>query len=313
MMIKPILMSSFLALACACSQSPTNNTSETAVESSTAPEATAPSSGAQVSVSLDDVLATLPDQAKARFQYRNPKETLEFFGVEPGMTVVDTTPGSIWYSGILAKYLGPNGKVIGADRPLSVWEFFGPEYSPPEFLAERVNWPNTWPEERAAEQDENSASFDAIAFGTVSDEYADTADIVLIMREFHNIMAADETDALALQVLGEIHMILKSDGVLGIVQHRAPESASDEWANGSYGYLKASRLITLVETAGFVLEAESDVNANPKDQPSEEDFVWRLPPDLTGSEEDPERREQMLAIGESNRMTLKFRKVSRRS
>lgn len=309
-MIKPILISSILALACACSQSPTNDTSETVAESSAAPESSAPSSGPVASVRLDDVLATLPDEAKARFQYRNPKETLEFFGVEPGMTVVDTTPGSIWYSGILAKFLGPDGTVIGADRPLSVWEFFGPEYSPPEFLAERVNWPDTWPEARAAEHDENSARFDAIAFGTVSEDYAETADMVMIMREFHNIMAADETDALALQVLGEIHMILKSDGVLGIVQHRAPESASDEWANGSYGYLKESRLVALVESAGFVLEASSDVNANPKDQPTEEDFVWRLPPDLTGSEEDPERREQMLAIGESNRMTLKFRKTS---
>ncbi|MEM6912593.1 MAG: hypothetical protein AAF511_01305, partial [Pseudomonadota bacterium] len=85
--------------------------------------------------SLEHIISALPEEAQARVVYRHPQETLTFFSVEPGMTVVDTTPGNVWYTGILAAYLGPDGKIIGADRPLSVWESFGSDYSPPAFLA----------------------------------------------------------------------------------------------------------------------------------------------------------------------------------
>ena len=104
--------------------------------------------------------------------------------------------------------------------------------------------------------------------------------------------------------------MLKDGGLVGVVQHRAPESASDEWANGSRGYLKQSAVIAMFEDAGFQLVARSEINANPKDQPGEEDIVWRLPPSLRTSQENPELREAMLAIGESDRMTLLFRKAN---
>ena len=83
---------------------------------------------------------------------------------------------------------------------------------------------------------------------------------------------------------------------------------SDEFADGSHGYLKKSFVIAAAEAAGFEFVAESDVNANPKDQPSEDDIVWRLPPSLRTSQDDPELRAELEAVGESNRMTLKFRK-----
>jgi predicted methyltransferase len=82
----------------------------------------------------------------------------------------------------------------------------------------------------------------------------------------------------------------------------------DEFADGSRGYLKKGFVIAAAEKAGFEFVAESDVNANPKDQPSEDDIVWRLPPTLGTSGEDPELRAELEAVGESNRMTLKFRK-----
>ncbi|MEM9706420.1 MAG: methyltransferase [Pseudomonadota bacterium] len=257
---------------------------------------------------LDEILETLPDKDKARIVYRHPKETLDFFGVKPGMTVVDTTPGDIWYAGILASYLGPDGTVIGADRPLSVWEWFGEEYSPPEFLEKQATWPQTWPSEQTAKARPNSAAFSAVAYGSVPSELAGAADVVMMIREMHNIAGSDQTNGVISKVLAEINMLLKPGGVFGVIQHRAPESASDAWANGENGYLKQSTVIALVEAAGFVLEDTSDINANPKDQPTEEDGVWRLPPGLDIEEGNEALRNEMLAIGESNRMTLKFRK-----
>ncbi|MEO1041899.1 MAG: methyltransferase [Pseudomonadota bacterium] len=307
-MFRPLSVLSTCALISACGQSaPEQSMSAEApepmpvevIEEIVAPEP----------ASLDDIISALPEEAQARVVYRNPKETLEFFGVEPGMTVVDTTPGSIWYTGILAAYLGPEGKVIGADRPLSVWESFGSEYSPPEFLAERPNWTTTWPEEKAATYDADAPSFDAIAYGAVPAELAGTVDVVMMIREFHNIMAADDSNALIEDVLAEIYMLLKPGGVFGMVQHRAQEEMPDAWADGSRGYIKQSTVVALAEGAGFTLEATSDVNTNPKDQPTEDDAVWRLAPTLDVPEEDTELLADMVAIGESDRMTLKFRKA----
>ena len=102
--------------------------------------------------------------------------------------------------------------------------------------------------------------------------------------------------------------MLKPGGIVGVVQHHAPDTASDEWANGSRGYLKKGFVIAQMQAAGFEFVASSDVNANSNDQPGAEDVVWRLPPSLRGAKDDAELTAKMLAIGESNRMTLKFRK-----
>ena len=102
--------------------------------------------------------------------------------------------------------------------------------------------------------------------------------------------------------------MLKPGGVVGVVQHEARENMSDEWASGAKGYLKKDFVIDKMTAAGFEYIGASDVNQNEKDQPGSEDIVWRLPPSLSTSREDPELREAMQAIGESNRMTLKFRK-----
>ena len=102
--------------------------------------------------------------------------------------------------------------------------------------------------------------------------------------------------------------MLKPGGVVGIVQHEARDDRSDEWADGSSGYLKKSFVVAAMQKAGFTLIDDSDLNANPKDQAKEGDIVWRLPPTYAGAKDDEARKAEMSAIGESNRMTLLFRK-----
>lgn len=102
--------------------------------------------------------------------------------------------------------------------------------------------------------------------------------------------------------------MLKPGGILGVVQHEAREDRSDEWADGNAGYLKQSFIVEAATKAGFELVDSSDINNNELDQAKSGDIVWRLPPGLANSKEDPGLAAQMNAIGESNRMTLKFRK-----
>ena len=117
-------------------------------------------------------------------------------------------------------------------------------------------------------------------------------------------------DRIALQIIedAEASGALKPGGIVGVVQHRAPDGNDDAWANGSNGYLKRQTVIDILTGAGFELVAESEVNANPADQPSEDDFVWRLPPSFAGTGDDAALKAKYAAIGESNRMTLLFRK-----
>ena len=304
-MHKKFLIVAGAAMLCACgAATQPNEPSTKTTPSENADVAMEEPAGA--SASLDEILASMPEEAKARFPHRNPKETLEFFGVTLGMTVVDTTPGDIWYTSILAPYLGPDGTLIGADRPISVWEWFGPDYAPPAFLAERKNWTKTWPDRQAANFGTNAAEFSAVAFGRVPEDMFGSADVVLMFRELHNIVAADPDGALVAQVLAEIHGLLKPGGVFGVVQHRAPSAASDAWASGENGYLKQATVISLIEAAGFFLEESSELNANMADRPTEADDVWRLPPTLDGAEDDEALKSAMIAIGESDRMTLRF-------
>lgn len=156
---------------------------------------------------------------------------------------------------------------------------------------------------------DDAASVAAFTFGDMPADIAGTADVVLMIRALHNLarFSGGERDFLG-EAFADAYAALKPGGVLGVVQHQAGEGMPDDFADGSHGYLKKSRVIAAAQQAGFELVAESDLNANPKDQPSEDDIVWRLPPTLGTSAENPELRAELEAIGESNRMTLKFRK-----
>ena len=259
---------------------------------------------------LETVLAAQSEDAKARFGARNPKATLEFFGVEPGMTVVEALPSSGWYSKILLPYLGSEGRLIGANYPTSLFSQFG--FATPEFMESIANWPETFPVEAEAWCSENCAAVEGFWLGELPESHHATADVVLFIRAMHNMarFQNEGVDQFLDQALADAFAVLKPGGVFGVVQHEISEDVADEAVTGDAGYLKRSFVIAQAEAAGFVLEEASDINANPLDQAGEGDIVWRLPPSLGTSAEDPELREAMRAIGETNRMTLRFRKPS---
>ncbi|KAA9129873.1 class I SAM-dependent methyltransferase [Marinihelvus fidelis] len=254
---------------------------------------------------LDTVLAAQPEDVQARYVYRHPAETLAFFGIEPGMTVVEALPGGGWYSKILVPYLGPDGTLVGANYDQDIWPLFG--FFDDAFIATMSTWVDDWPEE-AGDWVDDGAAVQAFELGSLPDDMAGSADAVLMIRALHNMQRFQDQGGFLDAALADTLAVLKPGGIVGVVQHEARPERSDEFADGSHGYLKKADVIALFEQAGFEFVAESDINQNPADQPGETDIVWRLPPSFNGTGEDPEARAAMQAIGESNRMTLKFRK-----
>lgn len=247
---------------------------------------------------LDAVLAAEADDVKARYPYRHPKETLEFFGVEPGMTVVDTLPGEPgWYGQILVPYLGPDGVLIGADYSIDMWSKFPGRYSSEEYLKGKESFVSDYIASVDAVRGEEGAEAAAFQLGSLPDSLKGTADVVLMMRAAHHFNRFEDGKYFT-EALADFMDVLKPGGIVGVVQHRAQEDMPDDWAVGNAGYLKQSHVISLFENAGFELVEASEINANPADRPTTDDVVWRLPPS------NPENAE----IGESDRMTLKFRK-----
>ncbi len=256
---------------------------------------------------LNKTLAAQPDAVKARYDARHPKETLTFFGIKPGMKVVEALPGGGWYSKILLPYLGKDGQLIGADYAVDMYPKFG--FFTKERLEAKKTWVADWTKQANGWRGESDASIAAFQFGSLPADMHGKADAVLFVRALHNLARFEKDGGFLTAALKDANMVLKQGGVLGIVQHKAPDTATNEWADGSRGYLKQDWLIKQVEQAGFTFEGASDINANPKDQPGAEDIVWRLPPTLATSREDEALKAEMQAIGESNRMTLRFRKV----
>lgn len=269
-------------------------------KTSSAPEMAKPDT------SLAGILAAQADEVKARYAFRHPQETLEFFGIKPGMTVVEVLPGEGWYSQILVPYLGQQGKLIGQDYDSDMWKNF--DWASEEFIAGRKNWPAEWVGNAVGWANGKGAAASAFTISDTPDSLHGTVDAVLFIRALHNLHRFEDKGQHFTRTLAKTLQLLKAGGVVGIVQHEAPEEKTDEWADGSRGYLKKSQLVAKMEQAGFEFVAESAINTNAKDQPGEEDIVWRLPPSLATSKENEELKQQLTAIGESNRMTLLFRK-----
>lgn len=256
--------------------------------------------------SLAAILAQQPAETQARYQYRHPQQTLEFFGITPGMTLVEALPGEGWYTKILLPYLGKEGELIGADYALDMFSKFG--FFSDEVLEKKKTWVETWTDDANSWRSEDSAQVSAFVLGSMPEKIKGKADAVLFIRALHNLNRFESDGAYLTAALKDAYDALKPGGILGVVQHQARENMSDESTDGSQGYLKKSFLISKLKQAGFEYVAESNINENDKDQPTEQDIVWRLPPRLFTSAEDAELREQLIAVGESNRMTLKFRK-----
>lgn len=258
------------------------------------------------SARLSEVLAAQPKEVRDRYQYRNPKETLEFFGIKPGMTVIEALPGGGWYSKILIPYLGPQGHLIGVDYARDMWPKF--QFFSKEFIDAKETWAEDWTADASSWFGADGARVSAFTFGSLPPEYAGKVDAVVFIRALHNLARFDSDGGYLAMALRDAYTALRPGGTLGVVQHWGPDQNSDEWADGSKGYLKRDFVISRLEQAGFEYVDSSPVNHNHRDQPTEEDIVWRLPPTLITSRENDTLREQMTAIGESNRMTLKFRK-----
>ncbi|MEJ2602709.1 MAG: methyltransferase [Gammaproteobacteria bacterium] len=255
---------------------------------------------------LEEVLAAQPEELRARYDDRHPRETLEFFGLEPGMTVVEALPGGGWYTKILLSWLGPDGHVIGADYALEMFPLFG--FFTDQQIADKETWVADWTARAEEWRGDDGPAISAFVLGSVPDAMKGTADAFLFIRALHNLARFEGQGGFLSAAIADAWSVLRPGGVVGVVQHEAPADASDEWADGSAGYLKKAFVIEQFQAAGFELVAESGINAKPADRPTSDDVVWRLPPTLATSRDDPELRRAMQDIGESNRMTLKFRK-----
>ena len=221
---------------------------------------------------------------KARDTFRHPYETLRFFGIKPNMTVIELAPSGGWYTEILAPYLRDNGKLLGG-APAA--------------------------ESRYGKAFRDKLATDAKLYGKVAPVLFEppgrielgapgSADMVVTFRNIHNWLGNGDDAVLA--VFKAAHTVLKTGGVMGVVEHRLPASKEQD-AKASTGYMHEAYVIRMAERAGFKLAAKSDINANPKDTADHEKGVWTLPPVLANKDKD---REKYMAIGESDRMTLKF-------
>jgi predicted methyltransferase len=255
---------------------------------------------------MSAVLAAQEEESQARYPFRHPRETLEFFEVAPGTVVVEALPGGGWYSKILAAYLGPEGSLAGVDYSPDMFPLFG--FFSAEQLKAKENWARDWVAGAADWGIEDGAAISAFVFGDLPEEMRGTADTVLFIRALHNLARFEPDGQYLTMAMQDTYDVLKPGGVVGVVQHHARPDMPDDWAAGQNGYLKYQLVVDHMEAAGFEFIGAIDINANERDQPSTEDKVWRLPPVLNTSRGDPELRAQMMSIGESNRMTLKFRK-----
>jgi len=239
--------------------------------------------------SLDTVLAGdwRSDKNKARDQYRHPKQTLEFFGVKPNQTVIELVPGGGWYAEILAPWLKDNGHYFAA--------IFKPKDAAGEDARDKKGIGGKIASDSAHFGAAKVVEFDGKApvFGAPG-----SADVVLTFRNVHNWTDDGNADVM----FKAMFAVLKKGGTLGVVDHRAKPGTTLA-ANKDTGYLPVDVVVKLATDAGFKLAAQSEINANPKDTKDYPKGVWTLPPVLALKDVD---RDKYLAIGESDRMTLKF-------
>ncbi len=231
----------------------------------------------------------------ARDGYRHPAQTLAFFGVKPDQTVVEISPGAGWYTEVLAPLLRENGR------------YYGTVNNPALASSDRAR-------DSAAKQNKTLRD----RFHARADVFDDaqlveidpanpvfgrpaSADAVLTFRNVHNWMMAGTAE----KMFAGFFAVLKPGGTLGVVEHRAN---ADVPAGDSSGYVSEAQVIAFAKAAGFELVARSEINANPKDTKDYPNGVWTLPPVLREGDKD---REKYLAIGESDRMTLRFAKPAK--
>jgi len=227
---------------------------------------------------------------KKRDKFRHPAETLAFFEFNHGQTVVEIWPATGWYTEILAPALNGNGTFIAAH--------FSPESKVQFFRSTRSTFQDKMTGTPAAYNQVKITTLEPPAETQIAE--ANSADRIYTFRNVHNWMRNNTEQA----VFDAMYKALKPGGIMGVVEHRAKPKTTREFMVKS-GYVSEDYVISLAETAGFQLTDKSEINANPVDLTDHPNGVWTLPPTLRI---DSSSKLRYLAIGESDRMTLKFRK-----
>lgn len=232
---------------------------------------------------------------RARDVYRHPVESLEFFRVGPQMKVGEYAPGGEWYSRFLGLYLGQQGHLVGL--------YFNPASGAfkPETQAGIRKSAAKYPADVAKFTGLPADKFAAYTLDAVPAGEAGTFDVILVPRMIHNLLNWNIADS----EIKAMRELLKPGGLIGVEQHRARPDAPFSYADGSKGYVRQADVIRLMELNGFDLVAKSEISANPKDTANWPDGVWTLPPTYALKDKD---KAKYQAIGESDRMTLLFRK-----
>jgi len=233
------------------------------------------------------------EASTARDQYRHPAETLTFFGIEDGMTVMEIWPGGGWYTEILAPAMRDHGTLIIATWDPQVEGQPSYRYDLPKQMEETF-------EKHPEVYDQVTLEYFSPP-GSPSLGDADSLDVIVTFRNTHGWIGS----GLAQDVFNEFARVLKPGGILGVVQHRADEGA-DPKVSAKKGYVSEAAVKELAFNAGFEFVTSSEVNANPKDTKDHSKGVWTLPPSYTLGDQD---KDKYAGIGESDRMTLKFKKA----
>jgi predicted methyltransferase len=230
---------------------------------------------------------------KARDQYRHPAETLAFFGIKDGDTVMEIWPGGGWYTEILAPAMRDHGKLIIATWDPAVEGQPSYRYSLPKKMEETFK---QHPEVYDQVEFEYFSPPESPSLGD-----ADSLDAIVTFRNTHGWIGSGQ----AQEIFNEFARVLKPGGILGVVQHRA-EEGSDPSVSAKQGYVPEATVKEIAANAGFEFVDSSEINANPKDTKDHKEGVWTLPPGYSLGDED---REKYAAIGESDRMTLRFKRA----
>lgn len=233
---------------------------------------------------------------RKRDEFRHPAETLAFFHVGPHMKVGEYAPGGGWYSRLLGHYLGGEGQLVGL--------FVNPVTSTqdPERQQRIRAAAEGFGDEVAGYTGLPSDRFSGMTLETIPDDQRGTFDRILVIRSLHGITRGGIADT----EIRAMRELLKDDGYLGIVQHRAKPDAPWSYANGTRGYMREQDVIDFMRINGFELVSSSEINANPLDPADWEGGVWTMPPVLGGDDEMDARTRN---LGESDRMTLLFKKA----
>jgi len=239
---------------------------------------------------LDDAVngANRSAENKARDIYRHPKETLQFFDISPSMKVLEILPGRGWYTEILAPYLAEKGHLtVASFGAKNKSKYLANVHK--DFIKKIEAEPNVY------------GKIDVILFE--EDSYLKaipdaSLDMVVTFRNSHNWIRYGGIE----EIYAAFSRVLKPGGILGVVQHRAAKD-SDPKVSAEKGYVPKPYLIDLVENHGFEMIGSSEINANPKDTRDHPEGVWTLPPSYRLKDVD---KEKYTAIGESDRMTLRF-------